>query len=522
MLMKLVLRTLIIATLFISQTAYALTAADVEMLITIGLIKPENVAAARAAISSRAFGGAPAPKVSTPTVLTQSSDGCVLLPRNLLVNTRDTSVTLLQQFLRKRGHFSYPENTDYYGSLTRDAVVSFQLAQGLITSASQLGAGNVGPATIAKIKELTCAEKNVAVAKTSNGFADISAISTFENQKKGQQKYKYTLSMDPSDEIDKWRLRLVCDDKSISTNRKDLADCGETVEVKARSSGKQTFSILYKNESTSNQMVGILAEAVTAEGNIIDVAESINYVRASGDLKDIQYALDDPGYTVTFTGSSSTEYVNPKKPTTFDTCATTELKKAQAIWTRKSQTRWWSDTHPLINLYGLPEDQIARHAEYLSSRIKIVEPNNRTVSELIEAYGDDYLFPDAAYVSYLKQLGEKYNKTNKNWLPLNETEKTLETKRKEIQTIIRDMPSAFITKEQIGSGDQLVMLGELFQHTQGNTIYYAPTIHWVWQGREFGIDLDKYRIYNGTVATGGVSVCGDLKDNLFDVVLIRK
>jgi len=518
--MKLVLRTLIIATLFISQTTYAITAADVEMLITIGLIKPENVAAARAAISSGAFGGTVAPKVSTPSVLTQSSDGCVLLPRNLLLNTRDTSVTLLQQFLRKQGYFSYPENTDYYGSLTRDAVVSFQLAQGLITSASQLGAGNVGPATIAKIKELTCVEKSVTAA--NNGFADISAISTFENQKKGQQKYKYTLSMDPSDEIEKWRLKLVCDDKSISTNRKDLADCGETVEIKARSSGKQTFSILYKNISASNQMVGILAEAVTAEGNIIDVAESINYVRASGELKDIQYALDDPGYTVTFTGSSSTEYVNPKKPTTFETCATTELKKAQEIWARKSQTRWWSGEHPLINIYGLPESQIARHAELLSSRIRIVEPDNRTVSELIEAYGDDYLFPDTAYVSYLKQLGEKYNKTNKNWLPLNETEKTLETKRKEIQTIIPGMPSAFITKEQIGSGDQLVMLGELFQHTQGNTNYYAPTAHWAWQGREFGIDLDKYRIYNGTVATGGISVCGGLSNNLFDIVLIRK
>jgi peptidoglycan hydrolase-like protein with peptidoglycan-binding domain len=66
------------------------------------------------------------------------------------------AVRYLQIFLSSQGPEIYPEGsiTGYFGNLTKQAVIRFQLKYNLITSADSPVAGLVGPATRGKINEL--------------------------------------------------------------------------------------------------------------------------------------------------------------------------------------------------------------------------------------------------------------------------------------------------------------------------------------------------------------------------------
>lgn len=57
-------------------------------------------------------------------------------------------VVNLQKFLKANGYFDYPEITNYFGPVTQEAVLKFQLDKGIISSTSELGAGRVGPTTL--------------------------------------------------------------------------------------------------------------------------------------------------------------------------------------------------------------------------------------------------------------------------------------------------------------------------------------------------------------------------------------
>ncbi|MDA1061065.1 MAG: peptidoglycan-binding protein [bacterium] len=64
-------------------------------------------------------------------------------------------VTSLQKFLKARGFFEGSFVTDYYGSVTREAVRKFQLEYNLIDSSSDSGAGHVGPSTLKMINSFS-------------------------------------------------------------------------------------------------------------------------------------------------------------------------------------------------------------------------------------------------------------------------------------------------------------------------------------------------------------------------------
>lgn len=66
----------------------------------------------------------------------------------------DPQVSKLQAFLKDGGYFTSPFFTDYFGPLTKDAVLKFQLENGIISSESDLGAGRIGPATLKLINSL--------------------------------------------------------------------------------------------------------------------------------------------------------------------------------------------------------------------------------------------------------------------------------------------------------------------------------------------------------------------------------
>lgn len=511
--------TLSIAVLLVgAPVAHAITAADVELLISIGAIPPEKAAAARATFSTGTLTStAVTPKTATHTTAAVAGGTCIELPRNLLFGTTDTSVTLLQQFLRTQGHLTSNENTTYFGALTRDAVISFQLAHGLITSRTQLGAGSVGPTTIAKIKSLTCATPAATVV--SKGQAKIDSVSTYANELRGELKYRYTVSITPAEDISLWRVRLVCDADQISTNRRDLTDCGESVEFEVGSSGKKTFSIQYKNSSRANQMVGVIAEALDEQGRVIDVAERIDYVAAPG-IRDLAPKPGEGGYRVTFISSTSTPHTfgNDNDGNGTPRCNPAD-KTRVALWSQgPTREQWWGDTPQSIDVYSLSPELLSA----IASRIEIVEPNNRTIAQIVDAYKATHTFPTLDYVRLMKSLGEQYFKKNKGWVPIDETEASLERKRKEIQKEVSGIPTYLTTREQIASNDSIVALGELYVPTRGNPNYYASSFKWVWHGREFGTDLQKYRIYNGSIVTNAVTSCETLSNSSYDIILFKK
>ncbi|PKL36815.1 hypothetical protein CVV38_02875 [Candidatus Peregrinibacteria bacterium HGW-Peregrinibacteria-1] len=74
--------------------------------------------------------------------------------RELDPGTFGDDIKNLQELLREEGFFDNAYTTDFYGEKTREAVIKFQLANGIINLASDLGAGRVGPATLVKLNAL--------------------------------------------------------------------------------------------------------------------------------------------------------------------------------------------------------------------------------------------------------------------------------------------------------------------------------------------------------------------------------
>lgn len=88
--------------------------------------------------------------------------------RDLNPGARSDDVRRLQQILASDKTL-YPDGTvsGFFGALTRAAVLKFQLKYGVVKSASELGAGRVGPKTRAKLNEVFAAAAPQAPAAVS-------------------------------------------------------------------------------------------------------------------------------------------------------------------------------------------------------------------------------------------------------------------------------------------------------------------------------------------------------------------
>jgi len=95
---------------------------------------------------------------STPTTPTIPTTPSTIGPFNetLSFGMRNDEVRQLQEFLVSQGSDIYPEGlvTGYFGDMTLRAVGRFQIANGIVNSASDSGYGVVGPRTRAKINSI--------------------------------------------------------------------------------------------------------------------------------------------------------------------------------------------------------------------------------------------------------------------------------------------------------------------------------------------------------------------------------
>lgn len=127
---------------------------------------------------------AAAPAVAQPSPVAQLASP--VFNADLAIGTENADVKRLQELLATDPEV-YPEGkaTGYYGSLTRAAVVKFQLKHGVISNASDVGSGRIGPKTRAKLAEVFAAGVPTApaVAQPSPVAAAVSPVFTNSLQK---------------------------------------------------------------------------------------------------------------------------------------------------------------------------------------------------------------------------------------------------------------------------------------------------------------------------------------------------
>lgn len=78
----------------------------------------------------------------------------LVFEQNLNPSAKGDEIRKLQKTLMDRGFLAQGLETGYYGDQTKQAVIKFQLANGVISAASDPGAGRVGPGTRAALNQL--------------------------------------------------------------------------------------------------------------------------------------------------------------------------------------------------------------------------------------------------------------------------------------------------------------------------------------------------------------------------------
>ncbi|MBL4644790.1 MAG: peptidoglycan-binding protein [Candidatus Pacebacteria bacterium] len=154
--------TILASSFAFAQTANAITVEEVvDLFVSLGIIAPDKVSAARAAIQN-----------ATPAPI--SSQSCVSLSRNLDIGSRDNipngEISKLQRFLQRTGDYTYGEFTGYFGPATERAVQKWQARNGILSSGSPEinGYGVIGPRTRSA---MTC---NSAVSSLSGNSVTLS------------------------------------------------------------------------------------------------------------------------------------------------------------------------------------------------------------------------------------------------------------------------------------------------------------------------------------------------------------
>lgn len=228
---------------------------------------------------------------------------CLDITQNIVKGNRGSVVSALQRFLKSEGHFpADQEATGFFGDMTVTAVTDFQVANGLIKTSTQIGAGTVGPITRAKIKEVSCnklAESQIVATTTS---ATTTNATTSEGLFNSKTKQNTIVTLKPpkvslgyyqrylNEEIGKMILRydvlatpkelasylegvILCDPSALTLTSKDIKKCGQTFIFDPIKNGKKSFSISFQNSSRSDQPVTFAVEVFNNLRESIGMAE---------------------------------------------------------------------------------------------------------------------------------------------------------------------------------------------------------------------------------------------------------
>lgn len=291
---------LLIALFFgISHKVKSITAADIEMLIGLGLIPAQSADSARALVNKKEAVSSNPGAIITST--SSSVAGCLILNQNIVKGMSGTTIAALQKFLKAEGHLpSNQEITNYFGDVTVKAVTDFQVAKGLIKTSTQSGAGTVGPLTREKIQEVSCgrlAEENAVIASTTaasllNPFLNIqdntSQISDTRSPsvivgattknidiERGILTAQYEVRVYPPKAAESLEIMMLCDPSAININSSKYTDCGEVYEIDSIRKGRKNIKLTYQNESSRMHSVTFAVEAFDEMGLSLGSATEI-------------------------------------------------------------------------------------------------------------------------------------------------------------------------------------------------------------------------------------------------------
>lgn len=154
---------------------------------------------------------------------------CVYLARNLARQNNDDRFTddnkTLQKFLVQKGYLSSTFVTGFYGSLTREAVLRFQLDNGIISSSAAGGAGEVGPRTRGFIVSNTCGKADVVKtdADTLVGYNVSTTARTGVNITSTESTQILKLAVKPKEQNAKVKSLAVQIDSATEANLSSIA-----------------------------------------------------------------------------------------------------------------------------------------------------------------------------------------------------------------------------------------------------------------------------------------------------------
>lgn len=157
----------------VAPSASALTAADIQLLVSMGVIPADKAAAAMAAV-----GGSSSSSSSTTS--------CGSYTRDLTLGSTGADVVALQSFLESKGHLVIPTGVSkgYFGALTQSALAKYQAAVGISPAA-----GYFGPMTRAKVSG-DCSTGSTGTGSSNSGtlsgdeasLEDYDSKSTYSNE----------------------------------------------------------------------------------------------------------------------------------------------------------------------------------------------------------------------------------------------------------------------------------------------------------------------------------------------------
>lgn len=273
----------------VSHKVKSITAADIEMLIGLGLIPSQSADAARQLVNKKEAVSSNPGAIITST--SNSVSGCLVLNQNIVKGMSGTTVGAIQKFLKSQGHFpSNQEVTNYYGDVTVKAVADFQIAKGLITSSSQSGAGAIGPITREKIQEISCsklAEENAVIASTTAASLINPILSIQENvnenstrppsvslgafQKnidieRGILTVQYEVRAYPPKSASYLEVVALCDPSAISLASSKFEECGEVYKISSINKGRRNIKLTYQNKSSRLESVNFAVEVFNESG----------------------------------------------------------------------------------------------------------------------------------------------------------------------------------------------------------------------------------------------------------------
>lgn len=292
----------IVLTLFLviglNQKIEALTIADIELLISLGLIPEQNSQSARDFINSDKITNTTGNII---TIQEGSDKECLIINRNIVKGSSGSLVSALQTFLKSQGHLPASQAiTGYYGDVTVQAVVDFQLANKLITTSTQAGAGAIGPITRAKIQEVSCKalQPEPVVATTTVPAASVvtqnpiattpvvmpnsstrppkftfTSVDRNTDRDKGIYEFKYSAKLEPKTSVSTFSYVLTCDGSAIEVGARDFRQCGDVVDFDVEKRGAKGFTLILKNLSRMNQPISIAVEALNSFGQRLGFAE---------------------------------------------------------------------------------------------------------------------------------------------------------------------------------------------------------------------------------------------------------